>query len=73
MLGLGLLLYSFGEWVLPGLEWTSLRLPLADKYLPLLFPLAAAVVVPGLSTMVSSYGESPPPKATQGRRGPTGA
>lgn len=29
---------------------------------------AAAVVVPGLSTMVSSYGENPPPKATQCRR-----
>ncbi|ERE89774.1 nucleolar protein 14 [Cricetulus griseus] len=38
----------------------------------LLYSFAAAVVVPGLSTLVSSYGESPPPKATQGRRGPVG-
>lgn len=38
----------------------------------MLYSFAAAVVVPGLSTMVSSYGKSPPRKATQGRRKQTG-
>lgn len=38
----------------------------------MLYSFAAAVVVPSLSTMVSSYGKSPPRKATQGRRKQTG-
>lgn len=37
MLGLGLLLYSFGEWDLPGLVWTSPCLSWADRCLLIFF------------------------------------
>jgi hypothetical protein len=58
VLGLGLLLYSFGEWALLGLERTHVPPLWADWCLPTNVSPAAAVVVPCLSSVVASYGES---------------
>lgn len=68
MLGLGLLLYSFGEW--PSRagrgEWGALQ---ASKLTPAVSPrAAAAVVVPCLSSAVAGYGECPSPRGGPGGR-----
>lgn len=53
-LGLGLLLYAFGEWPARAGRGTQ-----GSPELTVACPAAAAVVVPCLSSVVASYGEYP--------------
>lgn len=61
-LGLGLLLYAFGECVAGGSQWTGVDT--CPGLTALLAPAAAAVVVPCLSSAVAGYGEPFPHPCT---------